>query len=180
MLSVSHRRPNLGVAKVALRRTPLVLRLRIASPLPELAPPSLLSGGEPVLSLLETLLVLRRAARDPEVAAIAVRMEGPPGGLARASTLRRALADAAAEKPVVVWAESLTSEELLAASGTPLFVSADPAAVGPEQRTALAEAFSRSAAAQPLAEPLDWLETTCPRHWRFGTETREFDWGFLE
>jgi protease-4 len=105
------------VAKIALRRAPLVLRLRIASPLPELAPPSLLTGGEPVLSLLETLLVLRRAARDPALAAIAVRMEGPPGGLARASTLRRALADAATEKPVVVWAESLTSEELLAASG---------------------------------------------------------------
>ncbi len=117
LLANAGRAVRLGVARIALRRAPLVLRLRIASPLPELSPPPFLSGGEPALSLLETLLVLRRAARDPEVAAIAVRMEGPPGGLARASTLRRALAEAAAEKPVVVWAESLTSEELLAASG---------------------------------------------------------------
>ncbi len=70
--------------------------------------------------------------------------------------------------------------ELLAASGTPLFVSADPTAVGPEQRAALKQAFGRAAAAQPAAEPLDWMETTCPRRWRFGNDTREFEWGFLE
>ncbi|MEN8158794.1 MAG: signal peptide peptidase SppA [Myxococcota bacterium] len=117
LLSNAGRAVRLGVARIAFRRAPVVLRLRVPSPLPELAPPAFLSGGEPALSLLEVLLVLRRAARDPDVAAIAVRMDGPPGGLARATTLRRALAEAAAEKPVVVWAESLTSEELLAASG---------------------------------------------------------------
>ena len=116
LVSNAGRAARLGVARLALRRAPLVLRLRVASPLPELAPPALLSGGEASLSLLETLLVLRRAARDPDLAAIAVRFDGPPGGLARALTLRRALADAAARKPVLVWAESLSTEELLAAS----------------------------------------------------------------
>jgi protease-4 len=109
------RAARLGVATVALRGAPLVLRLRVASPLPELAPPPFFAP-EPSLSLFETLLVLRRAARDPALAAIAVRLEGPPGGLARALALRRALADAARHKPVLVWAESLSSEELLAAS----------------------------------------------------------------
>jgi alpha-galactosidase len=66
--------------------------------------------------------------------------------------------------------------ELLAASGTPLFVSADPAAVGPDQRAALTAAFAHAATVQPAAEPLDWLHTTAPRHWRFGDETREFAW----
>lgn len=70
--------------------------------------------------------------------------------------------------------------ELLAASGTPLFVSADPAAVGPDQRAVLSEAFSRSARAQAPAEPLDWMETTCPRRWRFDSETRQFDWSDAE
>src|SRR5262245_39173386 len=116
LVSNAGRAARLGVARLALRRAPLVLRVRVASPLPELAPPALLAGGEASLSLLETLLVLRRAARDPDLAAIAVRFDGPPGGLARALTLRRALAEAAARKPVLVWAESLSTEELLAAS----------------------------------------------------------------
>lgn len=66
--------------------------------------------------------------------------------------------------------------ELLAASGTPLFVSADPAALGPEQRAALTAAYARAATVQPPAEPLDWLHTTTPRRWKFGEETRTFDW----
>jgi alpha-galactosidase len=66
--------------------------------------------------------------------------------------------------------------DLLAASGTPLFVSADPAATGPEQRAALTAAFARAATLQPPAEPLDWLNTTAPRRWRFGIETHEFHW----
>jgi len=107
---------RLGVARIALRRAPFVLRLRLAAPVPELAPAFFLTGAEPALSLLETLLVLRRAARDPDVAAIAVRLEGPPGGLARTLSLRRGLAQAARLKPVLVWAESLGAEELLAAS----------------------------------------------------------------
>ena len=66
--------------------------------------------------------------------------------------------------------------DLLARSGTPLFVSAAPAAVGPEQRAALQEAFRAAAAPQPIAEPLDWLETTCPRHWRMGEQETLYDW----
>jgi len=116
LLSNAGRAARLGVARIALRQAPFVLRLRVASPLPELAPSLFLTGAEPSLSLLETLLVLRHAARDPEVAAIAVRLEGPPGGLARTLSLRRAIADAARQKPVLVWAESLSAEELLAAS----------------------------------------------------------------
>lgn len=66
--------------------------------------------------------------------------------------------------------------DLLARSGTPLFVSADPEAVGADQATALQKAFTAASHIQPLAEPLDWLDTTCPRRWRFGKEERIFDW----
>jgi len=89
-------------------------------------------------------------------------------------------ADCVGLTPKVPWKLNKQWMELLAASGTPLFVSADPTAIGPEQRAALFEAFSRSATVQPLAEPPDWLETTCPSHWRFGNETRKFDWGLFE
>ena len=107
---------RLGVGRVVLRNPPFVLRVRLASPVPELPPAPFLGGAEPTLSLLETLLVLRRAAQDPDVAAVVVRSEGPPGGLARSLSLRRAIGELARRKPVVVWAESLSAEELLAAS----------------------------------------------------------------
>jgi protease-4 len=110
------RAARLGAARVALRRAPFALRLRLPSPVPELPHTPFLGGAEPALSLLEALLVLRRAASDPDVAALVVRTEGPPGGLARALSLRRGLAEAARHKPVLAWSESLSAEELLAVS----------------------------------------------------------------
>ncbi len=67
--------------------------------------------------------------------------------------------------------------DLLARSGTPLFVSAAPDAVGQDQRAALRDAFARAAEPHADAEPLDWMETTCPRHWRFGREQLSYEWG---
>lgn len=66
--------------------------------------------------------------------------------------------------------------DLLGRSGTPLFVSADPQAVGPEQRDRLREAFQHAAVPRAIAQPLDWLETTCPTHWRFGAGATRYDW----
>ena len=86
-------------------------------------------------------------------------------------------ADCVALTKRVAWEPTKQWLELVAASATPLFVSADPAVVGPEQRAALMKAFSQAATAQPPAEPLDWLETTCPQHWRLGNDTRKFHWG---
>jgi alpha-galactosidase len=65
---------------------------------------------------------------------------------------------------------------LVAASGTPLFLSHTREALGPEQRAAVREAFALAAVVQPPAEPLDWLETTCPRRWRFGSREVDFAW----
>lgn len=76
----------------------------------------------------------------------------------------------------VPWELNAQWLELLARSGTPLFVSADPAAMGEEQTRAVREAFAVAARPQPLAEPLDWLHNACPEQWRFGAETRHFDW----
>jgi alpha-galactosidase len=66
--------------------------------------------------------------------------------------------------------------KLLAASGTPLFVSADPAMVGAEQKAALEEAFALASQPLPPAEPLDWMETTSPEKWKIGGKTVTFDW----
>ena len=51
---------------------------------------------------------------------------------------------------------------LVAASGTPLFLSHTREALGPEQKAAVREAFALAAVPQPPAEPLDWLEHDLP------------------
>ncbi len=66
--------------------------------------------------------------------------------------------------------------DVLARSGTPLFVSADPQALGGPQRDALREAFALAASSPPVAEPLDWMDTTCPQNWKMGEETRHYQW----
>ena len=76
----------------------------------------------------------------------------------------------------IPWESNRQWLSLLAQSGTPLFVSADPEAVGAEQKAALQAAFT--AAAQPLepAEPLDWMETTCPRRWKIAGKIETYNW----
>lgn len=65
---------------------------------------------------------------------------------------------------------------LLADSGTPLFVSADPSAVGKREERAIRHAFAQASQPLPVAEPLDWMETTCPSQWRLQGRTVQFDW----
>jgi alpha-galactosidase len=64
----------------------------------------------------------------------------------------------------------------VAGSGTPLFLSHACEALGPEQKAAVREAFALAAVEQPPAEPLCWLETTCPRRWRLGGRDVAFAW----
>lgn len=76
----------------------------------------------------------------------------------------------------IPWEQNRQWLDLLARSGTPLFVSADPAAVGPTQRAALQAAFAAAAEPAKPGEPLDWLETTCPRRWRLHGQDVKYDW----
>lgn len=108
---------RLGIAGGALRRGPSWLRLRLGTPVPELAVPSLVSSGEPELSFLDVLRVLDHSRQDPSVAGVVIRLLGAPGGYSRVETLRRSVAAVrAAGKPVVVWSESLDTRELWLAS----------------------------------------------------------------
>jgi alpha-galactosidase len=76
----------------------------------------------------------------------------------------------------VPWALNDPWLDLLARSGTPLFVSAAPDAVGPDQLASLKQAFASAAVPQPAGEPLDWLDTTCPSSWRLGGDETVYDW----
>jgi alpha-galactosidase len=66
--------------------------------------------------------------------------------------------------------------DLLARSGTPLFVSADPTAVGREQAAVLKTALATASHQQPIGKPLDWLDTMCPSRWRLGDQIVEYHW----
>jgi alpha-galactosidase len=85
-------------------------------------------------------------------------------------------ADCVPITPQIPWDMGERWLNLVAKSGTPLFVSADPRAMGDEQKQAVRRAFAEAAKPQPLGEPLDWLETTTPGRWRLQGETVEFDW----
>lgn len=76
----------------------------------------------------------------------------------------------------IPWSLNAQWLELVARSGTPLFVSAEPSALAAEQRAALAHAYAQVSQPQPVAEPLDWLDTVYPARWRFDDEVRTFDW----
>ncbi len=76
----------------------------------------------------------------------------------------------------VPWQMNRQWLELLAFSGTPLFVSAAPDALGPEQREAIRQAFSIAAVKRNTAEPLDWLKNTEPAKWRNGGQLKTYDW----
>jgi alpha-galactosidase len=66
--------------------------------------------------------------------------------------------------------------DLLARSGTALFVSADPKLTGPAQRQALRAAFAQAAQPQRQAEPIDWLTNTCPKRWQTEEGATEYNW----
>ena len=66
--------------------------------------------------------------------------------------------------------------ELVAYSGTPLFIAPEAAAMGEEQCEAVRKAFEVAAAENPIAEPLDWFETDRPAKWMLCGEEVEFHW----
>jgi alpha-galactosidase len=76
----------------------------------------------------------------------------------------------------VPWEKNRQWMQLVAGSGTPLFISAQREAVGGEQREAIRQSFAAAAAVNPTGEPLDWMENATPAHWRLAGHEVTFDW----
>jgi alpha-galactosidase len=85
-------------------------------------------------------------------------------------------ADCVGVTNAVPWSLTRQWLDLLARSGTMLFVSLAPDALGVEQRRDLKEALALASIAQPLAEPLDWQRTVYPSRWRLMGRERTYDW----
>ncbi|MFE9750979.1 hypothetical protein ACFYOT_39255 [Saccharothrix saharensis] len=68
--------------------------------------------------------------------------------------------------------------DLVARSGTALFVSVDPSELTPHVEATLSAALrlALDGGVPGGAEPLDGLHTTTPRLWRIGEETVKYDW----
>jgi alpha-galactosidase len=96
--------------------------------------------------------------------------------MAQHETFYAADPDCVGLTPDIPWDFNRQWMDLVARSGTPLFVSIDPGMMGPEQVKAMKAAFSLAAKPRPVGEPLDWLESTTPRAWRLEGEVVHFDW----
>ncbi|SDL39924.1 alpha-amylase family protein [Siphonobacter aquaeclarae] len=77
----------------------------------------------------------------------------------------------------VPWEKNEQWLRLLAESGTPLFISAQPEAIGAPQKSAIRQAFANAAKALPPGEPLDWMENRLPVKWKLNNKLVTFDWG---
>ncbi|NNU34165.1 hypothetical protein HK413_08435 [Mucilaginibacter sp. S1162] len=76
----------------------------------------------------------------------------------------------------IEWARNKQWMDLLAQSGAPLFISAQPEAMGEAQKAAIKTAFAQAAKVQPLGEPLDWMETLTPKKWKLNGKVVGYDW----
>lgn len=86
--------------------------------------------------------------------------------------------DCAAHTARTPWEFDRQYLDLVARSGTSLFVSVDPRTVEPEQKASFRAAMQTalSGGTPGGCEPLDWLYTTAPREWRFGEEKVTYRW----
>lgn len=83
-------------------------------------------------------------------------------------------ADCAGHTGRIPWELNKEWIRLLSLSGTPMFFSIDPKAVTPEQKQELKEAFRTFVSITEPAQPLDWMDTTCPVKWQTQQGEKEF------
>lgn len=87
-------------------------------------------------------------------------------------------ADCVASTPATPWEKNRQFLDLVAASGTALFVSVDPRTRTREVDSALRDAIqiALSGGVSGGVEALDQLDSSTPERWRVGSAERRFDW----
>jgi alpha-galactosidase len=76
----------------------------------------------------------------------------------------------------VPWEKNKQWMELVAKSSTPLFVSAQPDAIGDEQKKAIKECFRLASQDLPIGEPIDWMGNAYPVKWKLNGKVETFNW----
>jgi alpha-galactosidase len=85
-------------------------------------------------------------------------------------------ADCVGVTNAIPWRENRQWLDLVARSGTALFVSLAPDAVTAERARDLRAALSTASRPRPLGEPLDWQQTIWPSKWRLLGDVKDYDW----
>jgi alpha-galactosidase len=85
-------------------------------------------------------------------------------------------ADCVGVTKAVPWSFNRQWLDLLARSGTMLFVSLAPDALGDDERRDLKAALALAATPHPLGEPLDWQRSVYPSRWRLMDRECTYDW----
>jgi alpha-galactosidase len=76
----------------------------------------------------------------------------------------------------IPWSKNKQWMQLLAESGTPLFISPDPAVLDDEKKAFIKECFAKAAKVQPTGQPLDWMNDQQPQKWKLNGREVDFDW----
>ncbi len=76
----------------------------------------------------------------------------------------------------IPWSKNKQWMQLLAQSSAPLFISAQPDAVGVEQKQFIKQCFDDASQQQTIGEPLDWLTNPFPSKWKLDNKIADFDW----
>jgi alpha-galactosidase len=76
----------------------------------------------------------------------------------------------------IPWEKNKQWMRLLAESSAPLFISAQPEALGEEQKQAVKKSFATASRKQPLGEPLDCVINPRPEEWILNGSKVHFDW----
>ncbi|WP_246186956.1 hypothetical protein [Microlunatus speluncae] len=87
-------------------------------------------------------------------------------------------ADCVPATPQTPWEKNRQFLDLVARSGTALFVSVDPRSRGDQVDADLSRALrlALDGGSPDGVEPLDWLDTAHPTRWRDGAETLTYSW----
>ena len=80
-----------------------------------------------------------------------------------------------AARDAVPWSLNAQWLDLVARSGTSLFVSWKAGLLSDEVRSALQAAFSAASVWRETAEPLDWETVPTPKRWQIGGQ-KEYNW----
>lgn len=76
----------------------------------------------------------------------------------------------------IPWEKNKQWMQLVAESGTPLFISPQPDALGEEQKTFIKQSYTHAAKVQPVGQPLDWMTNQFPAKWKLNGREVDFEW----
>jgi alpha-galactosidase len=76
----------------------------------------------------------------------------------------------------IPWEKNKQWMQLLTESSAPLFISAQPDAIGADQKAFIKECFAKAAKPQAVGEPLDWLTNPLPKKWKLNGREVNFSW----